>query len=200
MQENLTIVTFFIHAIGMRSAGYTGYNGSRSSATVSEDIHSNGNALPMGPIRASQSSADAYPPLQIPTSADNASNQHNQSEGSRSVYSGSEQGSDYDLEAELDAQSAGDSTMLFFQRWGKYHYAGVAGMLLLLHIVRSVYSASPRSDGVSSKKQPIEYNLPSFKGYFLTANEDNELNQGRRETTLRTRKHMRRLWFLYESA
>jgi hypothetical protein len=150
MPGNLTIITFFIDAVGIRNANYTG-----TSAT--ENIRLDENALSMGPDGVSQplTNASDYSSLQAPTTTESAgaSNLHNRSEGSRihTESVGSEQSFGPDIEAQIeDSQSTDDSSIpsVFFRRWGwgKHVYAGVAVVLLLLHIVRSVYSGTSGSD------------------------------------------------------
>jgi hypothetical protein len=54
MPDTLTIITYFVDAIGVRGTNYTG---TRTSAT--ENIHLDGDVLPMGPIGTSQPSTGA---------------------------------------------------------------------------------------------------------------------------------------------
>src|ERR1700749_897845 len=143
MPETLTIITYFIDAFGVRSTGNT-----RTRTSATENIHLNENGLPMGPIGTLQSSTTSAPCYLSHQAANSesrsASDQHNRREGGRThsdSASTSEQSFDSDIEAQIDNRPADDSGVLsmLFQRWGKHHYAGVAAVLVLLHVARSVY-------------------------------------------------------------
>jgi hypothetical protein len=93
---------------------------------------------------------------QVPKTTESvSSNTHSRSEGPRlgaHPRASSERSSTNDLEAQIEDQSTGDNILpALFRRWGKYHYAGIAIVLLVLHIVRSVYSgfSGPDASGVS---------------------------------------------------
>lgn len=117
---------------------------------------------------------------QVHSTAENTytSNAHNQSEGPRlgtDRRASSERSSVDDLEAQIEGQSTGNRNKLplFFQRWGKYHYAGVAATLLVLHIVRSVYSelSVPDTNAVGRNITSIEYSLPVFTRVSVELND-----------------------------
>ena len=90
------------------------------------------------------------------TENNNTSSMRSQSEGARLGVQHSRASSEHtsidDLEAQVDGESAANCNMLpaFFQRFGRRHYAGIAIVLLVLHIVRSAYSGfPPDAHGVS---------------------------------------------------
>jgi hypothetical protein len=146
MPDNYTIFTY-IHAIGMRSLQHPGTN----TSSTAEDIRLNGDALPMGSISTSQYSIDTSDyssfqagPITAHSINTSTSNPYNRSEGPTGEYSPSiERRPDYDLEAQINGQLTDDDNEIlpgFFRRWEKHHYAGIATILLVLHIVRSVYT------------------------------------------------------------